>query len=252
MLNICHAEEQRVREEGTSLLTLYPLQDHEPHPFMLVLPGGGYQHHARHEGETIARWFQGLGMHAGVLEYQIEKIQPEALIQEVESSLRWVREAEKTWKVNKDQVGLIGFSAGGHLAAISAVTGREKPNLLLLGYPVITLDEPYAHAGSRHNFLGEQMSAERLAAYSADRQVDSSTPSAFLWTTANDASVPVENSLRFAAALSCAGVPFELHVFEEGRHGLGLSEENQDCRQWVRLCENWLAKHHFCRKEEMI
>ncbi|MNI63967.1 Acetylxylan esterase precursor [compost metagenome] len=147
-------------------------------------------------------------------------------------------------------MGLIGFSAGGHLAAITAVTAQAKPDLLLLGYPVITFEEPFAHAGSRRNLLGENPSGANILAHSADRQAGSGTPPSFIWATADDASVPVENSLKFAAALSAAGIPFELHIFEEGRHGLGLSAGNTECRQWLRLCETWLDKHRYVTKKE--
>lgn len=233
---------------GTSLLTLYTLPGVEAAPFILVLPGGGYHHLAQHEGEPVARWLNSLGIHAGVLKYQTEDIEPASLIKDVEDALQWVRESAKEWTVNPNQVGLIGFSAGGHLAAITAVTGREKPDLLMLGYPVITFEEPYAHRGSREHFLGEQPSEDALRSFSAEQQTGSLTPPAFIWTTANDASVPVENSLMFASALSRAGISFELHIFEEGRHGLGLSADNASCRQWLDLCANWLIKHQYVKK----
>lgn len=237
---------------GASILSLYSLPVQEERPFILVLPGGGYHHLARHEGEPVAQWLNSLGIHAGVLKYRTQDIDPASLIRDVEDALAWVREAPKEWNVRRGQIGLIGFSAGGHLAAITAVTAAaaRKPNLLLLGYPVITFEEPYAHAGSRLKLLGIQPPEADLIANSADRQVDSATPPAFIWTTANDASVPVENSLKFAAALSGSGIPFELHIFEQGRHGLGLSAGNEDCRQWLQLCSRWLEKHHYVTREE--
>lgn len=243
------ASEESV-SRSSSLLTLYPVSETngETLPFMLVLPGGGYQNLAQHEGEPVARWFNGLGIHAGVLHYQLENFEPAALIQDVQDAITWARQAPKEWAINPQQVGMIGFSAGGHLASITAVTGAAKPDLLLLGYPVITFEEPYTHQGSRLNFLGEHPEPEKIHSFSSDQQADSASPPTFIWTTANDAGVPVENSLMFAGALSKAGVPFELHVFEDGRHGLGLSDDNAHCQQWLGCCANWLQQHHFVKQ----
>jgi acetyl esterase/lipase len=257
MLQVCLEGDGAAPEEsGLSILSLYPLPVQEVRPFMLVLPGGGYHHLARHEGEPVAQWLNSLGIHAGVLKYRThelgQEIDPLSLIKDVEDAMAWVRDAPKTWNVCSDKVGLAGFSAGGHLAAMTAVTAAaaSKPDLLLLGYPVITFEEPYAHAGSRLNLLGINPPEASIIAYSADRQADSGTPPVFIWATANDASVPVENSLKFAAALSGSGIPFELHIFEEGRHGLGLAAGNAECRQWLQLCTRWLEKHHYVSKEE--
>lgn len=217
-------------------------------PFVLVLPGGGYEHLAEHEGEPIARWLNSLGIHAGVLHYQVGDFEFTSLIKDVEDALKWVREAPKEWSVIPDQVGMIGFSAGGHLASIAATTGAVKPNLLLLSYPVISLHSPYTHEGSRDHFLGANPDTDVLNAWSSDQQVTPETPPTFIWTTADDSVVPVENSLLFAAALSRNKIPFELHVFEEGRHGLGLSDDHTHVRQWLTLAEKWLGRHHYVKK----
>ncbi|MDO7905548.1 alpha/beta hydrolase [Paenibacillus sp. JX-17] len=232
-----------------SHLMLYPVSTGQPRPFILILPGGGYHHHAEHEGRNIAEWVHRLGMHAGVLHYNVKSIRPEQLIQDVEDSLRLVRQQKGPCQTEPDKIGMIGFSAGGHLAAISTLHGQDKPDLLILGYPVITMEENFAHQGSRYHLLGAVPSPEQLAAYSAEKQVQGGTPPVFIWTTADDRSVPVENSLIFAAALAAVQVPFELHIFEQGRHGLGLSVENPAIAQWVLLCERWLAKHHFISLE---
>ncbi|MFU1798128.1 alpha/beta hydrolase [Paenibacillus azoreducens] len=254
MLQICHHTEGVSKAEvspNTSLLTLYPVEgkDQEALPFVLVLPGGGYYLLAPHEGEPIARWFNELGIHAGVLHYQLDHITPSALIRDVEDAILWIRETPHEWKVNPQQVGMIGFSAGGHLASIAAVTGTVKPDLLLLGYPVITFEEPFAHQGSRERFLGDNPGPDQIQDFSSNRQANSSSPPTFIWTTSDDAVVPVENSLLFAGALSKAGIPFELHVFEEGPHGLGMSEGNPLCRQWLGCCANWLRQHHFVKED---
>lgn len=234
-----------------SSLWLYPAENDSGRelPFMLVLPGGGYQHLAPHEGEPIAKWFNALGMHAGVLHYQLEPLDPASLIRDVAEAIAWARGADKSFRVNPEQIGMIGFSAGGHLASITATTASSKPDLLILSYPVITFEEPYTHQGSRERFLGTAPASEAVQTFSSDYQVTAGTPPTFLWTTANDAAVPVENSLRFAAALSEAGVPFELHVFEDGRHGLGLAEEHPSCRQWLASCKTWLQQHRFVKED---
>lgn len=236
----------------TSLLSIYPLETRQPRPFILVLPGGGYNHLAQHEGEPVAKWLNDLGIHAGVLAYQVGDFNATSLLNDVEDAFKWIRQAPKDWNVISEQVGMIGFSAGGHLASIYATTRAEKPNLLLLGYPVISFLEPYAHNGSRLHFLGGNPTQEALHSFSSELQVNAQTPRAFIWTTANDASVPVENSLLFSAALSKQGIPFELHVFEEGRHGLGLSNDNLQCQQWLPLAETWLKKHDYVRGAELM
>ncbi|MEK4509853.1 prolyl oligopeptidase family serine peptidase [Paenibacillus sp. FSL K6-2524] len=252
MLEICPNNEriaQEVSPKGTSSLFLYPVATHEARPFILVLPGGGYHHLAYHEGEPVAKWLNSLGIHAGVLKYQVGDFDASSQLTDVEDALKWIRQAPKDWCVISQQVGLVGFSAGGHLAATVATKGNEKPDLLLLSYPVISFQDPYAHEGSRWHFLGEAPSAEATHAFSAHEQVTSQTPPTLMWTTADDASVPVENSLLFASALSAKKIPFELHVFEAGRHGLGLADENPHCQQWVRLATNWLKKHHYVKEE---
>lgn len=253
MLNFClHHQKPKQDEQSlnTSLLTLFPLRTEKPRPFVLVLPGGGYHHLAKHEGEPVAHWLNSLGIHAGVLNYQVGNFNVTSLLNDVEEALHWIREAPKDWNVITDHIGMIGFSAGGHLASIYTTTRTEKPNHLLLGYPVITFQEPFAHQGSRLHFLGEDPTDAELHSFSSDTQVNELTPPIFIWTTANDASVPVENSLLFSSALSRQGIPFELHIFEEGRHGLGLSNENAHCQQWLSLAENWLKKHHYMKEED--
>lgn len=255
MLHVVSSKEQIVKEEfplDTSFLSLYPVVAREARPFVLVLPGGGYEHLASHEGEPIARWLNDLGIHAGVLEYQVGDFEITSLLEDVEHALQWIRQTPHDWLVIPDQVGLIGFSAGGHLASIVSTIGAEKPNLLMLGYPVISFHDPYTHLGSRTHFLGEQPTLEQLQAFSSDRQVTAQTPPTFMWTTANDGAVPVENSLLFAFSLSRERIPFELHVFEEGRHGLGLSEDNLECRQWLDLAEKWLQKHGYAQARQQM
>ncbi|WP_458119439.1 GDSL-type esterase/lipase family protein [Paenibacillus sp. Z6-24] len=170
-------------------------------------------------------------------------IDPGERLQETEAALRLLRQHAGEWHILTEQIGLIGFSAGGHLAALTAVMGRIRPHLLMLSYPVITFREPHAHQGSRLQFLGEQPHPAMINRFSAEQQVDKSVPPAFIWATADDASVPVENSLLFSQALSAHRIPHELHIMESGRHGLGLAQEHPYCHQWTELAANWLQRH---------
>lgn len=272
MLHIInHSSDQPVNKITNSpfspALHLYLIESTQPRPCMLILPGGGYHHLADHEGEPVARWLNTLGIHAAVLEYSTFEsltasgsisehhlshplIGPDVRLQETESALRLLRQHAGEWRILPEQIGLIGFSAGGHLAALTAVMGRIRPHLLMLSYPVITFRELHAHQGSRLHFLGEQPHPGMISRFSAEQQVDESVPPAFIWATADDASVPVENSLLFSQALSAHRILHELHIMESGRHGLGLAQEHPYCCQWTELAANWLHRHGYMKQHE--
>jgi acetyl esterase/lipase len=195
---------------------------------IIVLPGGGYGRHAPHEGEPVADWLRGLGLAASVFAYPVKTRHPgvrDAVVAEVHR----VRDA------GAGRVGLIGFSAGGHAAAMAA----SVADLVILGYPVVSmlLD---THKGSRENLLGPTPSAAERAATSADLLVTASSPPFFIWHTAEDAAVPVQHSYLLGMALAAAGVRHELHVFPRGEHGLGLAEGSGAAARWTSLCEDWL------------
>jgi acetyl esterase/lipase len=209
-------------------------------PAMLVLPGGGYTHLADHEAEPVGQWLAGLGIHAVVLRYPVAPQGHPAPLEAARRALDGVRHGSLVPDVDPGRVGVLGFSAGGHLAA-SLANQPDPPDLSVLAYPVISfVDEP--HEGSVEALLGPGADAARRAAHSADRQVTPRTPPAFVWHTADDASVPVSHSLRYGAALAAAGVPFELHVFPNGRHGVGLGHEDPYVARWTGLCEAWLRR----------
>lgn len=253
------------QDEPLGRLVLYSVEDDVARGCVVVLPGGGYHHRAEHEGETVAKWLHGLGIHAAVLHYRTvsdtddsahsdhqAKVDPGLIVGQVEAALRAVQQQGlvEHWNVLSEHVGLIGFSAGGHLAALAATTGRVKPDVLLLSYPVITLEDPYTHQGSRHQLLGSSPSQQQIARYSAEQHVDAHTPPTFIWSSADDASVPVQNSLLFVQALATAGIEHELHVFEHGRHGLGLAEQHPYCGTWTMLAEHWLSRHGYSQPVE--
>ncbi len=175
---------------------------------------------------------------------------------DAQRAIRYVRHHADAWQIAADRVGVIGFSAGGHLATTvltrfdagdpeaSDPVDRHscRPDFGIVCYPVVAMGEAFTHRGSQRNLLGDDASPELVHSMSNEKQVRDTTPPCFLWHTAADTVVPVENSLRFASALSAAEVPFELHVFPEGRHGLGLAQGHPGAEQWPALCRNWLQR----------
>lgn len=220
-------------------------------PAVLVLPGGGYARQADHEAEPVAEWLAGLGVHAFVLRYRVAPDRHPAALEDAKEAMLHIRNGCHGLAVDPGRVGVLGFSAGGHLAATlstSTSTGSAHldvpeavPDLTVLCYPVVSYTQS-VHQGSVDNLLGRAPSSDLLAELSAERHVSAATPPAFLWHTADDAAVPVSHSLGYAGALMRAGVPAELHVFPRGRHGLGLAAEEPGPDQWTQLCAAWLER----------
>lgn len=224
-------------------------------PAVVVLPGGGYQCRAEHEGRPIAEWLNTLGISAFVLDYRVAPYKHPAPLTDARRALRYVRSRAAEWKVDPSRLGILGFSAGGHLASTAGThydRGNElsadpverescRPDFMVLCYPVISLYE-FRHSGSRDNLLGEKPLEEELQLLSNELQVTGDTPPAFLWHTSDDPAVPVENALLFAGALSRHKVPFELHSYMTGPHGLGLAEQHAEAQTWPELCRRWFKR----------
>jgi acetyl esterase/lipase len=223
---------------------------------VVVCPGGGYAVVAAdHEGRQVAEWLNSFGVSAFVLQYRLgPRYHHPAPLQDAQRAIRIVRAHAAEWGVDPGRVGILGFSAGGHLASTAATHfdgGRpddadpverqgSRPDFAVLLYPVISLVDPVAHAGSRRNLLGDDPDPVLVDLLSNDKQVTSDTPPTFLFHTADDPAVPVANSLLFFEALHKAGVPAELHVFAHGRHGVGLAPTDPALSQWPKLCELWM------------
>jgi acetyl esterase/lipase len=244
--------------EDQPRLTPYLPERVKPSAAVIVCPGGGYCNRAPHEGEPVARWLAGLGVAAFVLDYRVSPYRHPIPLGDAQRAIRMIRARHSEWLIDPDRVGILGFSAGGHLAASAATIFDDgnsgtadsvdhyscRPNALIACYPVITFGE-FRHHGSMINLLGDEPNNPLQEYMSLENRVTDQTPPAFLWHTSDDAGVPVENSLLFAAALRKHSVPFALHVFPKGQHGLGLAKEVPYVREWPKLCENWLGEIGF-------
>lgn len=229
-----------------------------PRAAMVICPGGGYGGLAAHEATPVAAWLNRLGISAFVLRYRVAPHRHPAPLEDAQRALRLVRHRATAWGLDPGRVGMLGFSAGGHLTATAGTywdRGRLadadpverqgcRPDLMVLCYPVISLS-CLPHEGTRRNLLGSRPSEADCAALSLETQVTAQTPPAFVWHTADDAAVSVEHSLGFATALRRGGVPFELHVYEAGRHGLGLAAGDRDVGDWTTRCAAWLQRRGF-------
>lgn len=239
----------------------YVIDNKENAPAIIICPGGAYIRKADHEGGPIAKWLNSLGINAFVLDYRVAPYRNPYPLMDLQRAIRFVRYNHEKFKVNPEKIGVLGFSAGGHLAASAGVYfdyGKNekdaedeidkvssRPDISILCYPVITLGK-YAHAGSRNNLLGEGASKELIDSMSVEKHIKDETPPAFIWHTATDASVPMQNSLMYAEALREKEIPFELHIFPEGRHGLGiLNEVPYVTTRWTGLVEDFLREMNF-------
>lgn len=208
---------------------------------VLILPGGGYGHLAvGHEGRDIGAWLNARGYDAWMLEYRVVGEQfPAPLetkpLEDVGLALEAIRANERGGKL-----GIWGFSAGGHLAAMAATSPALKLDFAVLAYPVIDLISAKTHAGSRRNLLGDTPDEAQLKAASPHLRVGASAPPMFLFHTADDSAVPVKNSLDMAQALAEHKVPFELHIYPHGSHGLGLALQEPYLANWSERLEAWL------------
>ena len=246
-------------------MTIYlPAKEKAAGSAVVIFPGGGYQHVAiDHEGHPVARWLNELGIAAFVVDYRHRGrgYGHPAPIQDAQRAIRTVRSRSTEFSIEPNKIGIIGFSAGGHLASTAGTHFNEKfyepvdandrasarPDFMILIYPVISMG-PLSHSGSRSALLGGNASQELADKFSNEKQVDSNTPPTFLVHATDDKTVPAENSILFYLACKKAHVPAEMHIWQKGEHGFGLGKSGTPVSRWPVLCADWMDKMGLCSK----
>jgi acetyl esterase/lipase len=238
-------------------LSLYLAKVEAAAPAVVVCPGGGYGGLAKdHEGHQIGVWFNERGVHAFILTYRhAPKYRQPVPMLDVQRAIRTARARAVEWKVDPAKIGVMGFSAGGHLTSTAVTHFDEgkadaedpidrascRPDFGILCYPVISFNEAWTHKGSQKNLLGDKNDDPELVKfYSTEKQVTEKTPPCFLFHTTTDQPVPPENSIVFYQALRKAKVPCELHIYEKGPHGVGLAKSDPALSSWPDRLEAWL------------
>lgn len=225
---------------------------------VVVFPGGGYGHLAMgHEGKDIAEWYNKLGVTAFVLKYRHNGAggyQHPIPMQDAQRAIRLVRSRAAEWKIDPQKIGVMGFSAGGHLASTVGThfdkgdaSAKDpidqvgcRPDFLILCYPVVSLTTSYTHQGSKTNLLGKEPDEKLVQSLSNETQVTAETPPTFLFHTNADTGVPAENSVLFYLALRKAKVPAELHIYQNGAHGVGLAAKDAVLGTWSDRLSDWM------------
>ena len=249
-----------------TLTVFLPPPDKATGAAIVICPGGGYGGLADHEGSHYARFLNEQGVAGFVLKYRLGSAgyRHPVMLQDAARAMRTVRARGGEWKLDPQRIGIMGSSAGGHLAStllthfdagkpdaadpIERVSSR--PDLAVLCYPVVTMTDPFTHKGSRQNLLGNNPAPELVKELSAELQVTKDSPPCFIWSTWEDKTVPVENSLQLALALRHAGVPADLHIYERGPHGLGLGSRQYGeggRHPWTRDFIFWLRERGFVK-----
>jgi len=245
-----------------SLTVFLPSAEKATGTAVLICPGGGYGMLASdHEGYAIAKWLNDNGIAGFILKYRlpsdlIMKDKSVGPLQDAQEAIRIIRRNREHWKINPRKIGVIGFSAGGHLASTLSTHFAEKvyelkdttsarPDFSLLIYPVISFDASFTHMGSRNNLIGINPSKEAVDHFSNELQITDKTPPAFLVHSSNDKTVPVKNSLVYYEGLVNRNITAEMHIFQKGGHGYGLSVGKGTQSSWPDLCIKWLNETGF-------
>jgi len=264
------SDEKEIRNDGDILwiekvqvpdLAIYlPTKSHATGQAVVICPGGGYQGLAYDwEGTDIAKWFNSKGIAAFVLKYRLPQsgsvvVSHKAPLQDAQRALRFVRSNSEKWNVDKGMIGVMGFSAGGHLAStlgthfddsvyakIDGIDSESaRPDFMILVYPVITMKKLYTHEGSRKALLGENPGDDLIEEFSNELQVSSTTPPTFIVHSTDDKAVPVENSLQFYQALKNNDVSCEMHIYPYGGHGYSLAIGKGHLQTWPDRLYEWL------------
>ena len=250
--------------EDIPTLTIYmPPSTIGPMTAVIVAPGGSYRALSMNkEGRAPANYLNALGIAAFVLKYRLgPKYHHPVELGDVQRAIRTLRSRAAEWHLDPARIGVMGFSAGGHLASTASThfdkgnaTSADpidrvssRPDFAVLGYPVITLTEPWTHQGSKTSLLGENPDPALARSLSTETQVTAQTPPTFLFHTNADTTVPVENSVYYFLALRKAGVPAEMHIFKDGAHGAGLAMQDPALSEWPTVLANWLRASGFLK-----
>mgnify|MGYP001326557012 FL=1 len=232
---------------------------------VLVIPGGGYWGlWFDKEGVDVAKWLNNIGVSAFVLKHRLphwesKDCRSKVALMDAQRAMRIIRKNSKIWNIDSNKIGVLGFSAGGHLAStlsthhdngldlsdLKIEKTSSRPDFSILVYPVITMNRPYAHNGSRENLLGKIPSQEYLDYYSNDLQVREDTPPAILIHSDDDKGVLPENSIQYYLALRKYNIPAALHIWEDGGHGYGLGNDKGSIKSWAKICEEWMIQREI-------
>jgi acetyl esterase/lipase len=251
-------------DEDIPTLTIYmPPSTTGPMTAVIVAPGGSYRALSMNkEGRLPANYLNSLGIAAFVLKYRLgPKYHHPIELGDIQRAIRTLRSRAAEWHIDPARIGVMGFSAGGHLASTASThfdpgnpaasdpidRAGSRPDFAILGYPVITLTESWTHQGSKTNLLGDNADPALARSLSTETQVTANTPPTFLFHTNADTTVPVENSVHYFLALRKAGVPAEMHIFKDGAHGAGLAMENPALSEWPKVLANWLRASGFLK-----
>jgi len=218
---------------------------------VLICPGGGYGGvSSDKEGSEIAIWFNQIGISAFVLYYRMPNGHYEIPLQDAQTALKIIHRGAKKWNISTTKIGIMGFSAGGHLASTAGThfkTKIQRPDFMILAYPVVTMKKDLTHSGSRNNLLGTNPSEELVNLYSNELQVTKETPPAFIVHAIDDTVVPIANSEQLLKALLDNKVPAELHKYDVGGHGFGMRKNNIPADKWPDLLKDWLIKNNLTK-----
>ena len=232
---------------------------------VLVIPGGGYWGlWFDKEGVDVAKWLNSIGVSAFVLKHRLphwesKDCRSKVALMDAQRAMRIIRKNSKIWNIDSNKIGVLGFSAGGHLAStlsthhdngldlsdLEIEQTSSRPDFSILVYPVITMNRPYTHNGSRENLLGKIPSQEYLDYYSNDLQVREDTPPAILIHSDDDKGVLPENSIQYYLALRKYNIPAALHIWEDGGHGYGLGNDKGSVKSWAKICEEWMIQREI-------
>lgn len=218
---------------------------------VLICPGGGYSGvSAVKEGAEIAKWFNELGVSAFVLYYRMPNRHHEIPLKDAQTALSIIQKRAREWKINKNKIGIMGFSAGGHLASTVGTHFRikaERPAFMLLAYPVVTMNKDLTHNGSRENLLGKNPSDELVKLYSNELQVNKQTPPTFIIHARDDGAVPIANSENLLEALQKNKVPAKLVTYDQGGHGFGMRKKGIPVENWPQEMKAWLTERKLIK-----